>query len=170
MLIVFYGCKGVGKTFVGRHVSALFSLPFFDLDEIIENVFFQQYGKSLGIQGIYSFLGETKFREMETIALKTVDINSLAVLSLGGGTLLFRENLEILKEKAFLIFLESSFDTVKSRLRQLPRYAQNWDDFALLFQMRTDIYKTIESIKIDVDNPSFLQALEKIIRDKLNGI
>lgn len=170
MLIVFYGCKGVGKTFVGRYLSEQFCLPFFDLDEIVEKVFFQQFRQNLKIQEIYSFLGQKEFREMETMALKTVDTNSCGILSLGGGTLLSEENLKILQGKVCLIFLQSSFDTVKSRIKQLPKYAQNWEDFANLFQMRTDIYKTIESIKIDVDSPGFLQALEKMIKDKLNGL
>lgn len=170
MMIVFFGFKGVGKTFLGRLLAKRLRIPFYDLDEIIEEIFFQQSGRVLKIPEIYSFLGEKEFRLLETFALKSIDLNLSGILSLGGGTLMFEQNLYVLQNKAFLIFLDACFETIKSRVNHLPKFAENWDDFRNIFENRSKLYKTIGAITVNVDSSDFLRVLEEIIQTKLYGI
>ena len=64
MIIFLNGFMGSGKTYWGRIWSRVYNLPFFDLDELIE----QQHQNS--IAGIFEIQGEAIFREMETAALQ----------------------------------------------------------------------------------------------------
>lgn len=170
MMIILFGFKGVGKTFIGRILAKRLKIPFYDLDEIIEEIFFQQYEKRLKVSEIYVFLGDQEFRILETIALKSIDLDLMGILSLGGGTLTIERNLHVVENKAFLIFLDSCFENIKSRIKHLPKFAKNWDDFRIIFEHRSKLYKNIGSTTVNVDNTDCLHVLEKIIQTRLYGI
>lgn len=105
------GMPGVGKTTIGRKLSASMELPFLDLDEFIE----EQHGKSVKI--IFAESGQDFFREMEAAALRQVGaLNKGVVLATGGGTACFHDNMDFMNEAGTTVFLNAAPEIIADRL------------------------------------------------------
>ena len=105
-LIALTGFMGVGKSSVARHLSHLLETERADLDARIESA----QGKT--IAQFIDLMGEAKFRDVETLALKELLQNSRpGVLSLGGGTWTIPGNRELIRSAGYrVVWLESTFD------------------------------------------------------------
>lgn len=104
---------GSGKTTHGKKLAPLFNLPFIDLDAFIE-----QHEKQ-SIQSMFETDGETKFRETETKHLgQILNTEPASVISLGGGTLCFNNNLDLIKENGLLVYIELPLRVLMDRLSQ----------------------------------------------------
>ncbi|RPA66811.1 shikimate kinase [Cyclobacteriaceae bacterium YHN15] len=109
--IVLVGLPGSGKSTFGKQVATLLNFAFIDLDQLIE----EETGKK--ISQIFSEEGEGKFRELESIYLqKVLDGLEGFVLSTGGGTPCFNDNMELINEKAVSVYLEVSLEEILKRL------------------------------------------------------
>ena len=97
--IVLLGYMGCGKTKVGKKLSKKIGARFIDLDAEIEHF----YSKS--ISQIFDDLGEIEFRKIErSILLKILDYDDFHILSLGGGTPCYFDNMELINKKTNLTF------------------------------------------------------------------
>ena len=102
---------GSGKTHWGRQVAQRLSLPFFDLDEVIT------LEEKKSIPDIFAEEGEEYFRSREKEILeKLVDENSNMVLSCGGGTPCFFNNIEFMKKYGTTVWLNTHVDVLLHRL------------------------------------------------------
>jgi shikimate kinase len=111
MRIFLIGFMGSGKTHWGRQVALRLGLPFFDLDEVITN----EENKS--IPDIFATDGEEYFRSREKEILeRLVDENSSMVLSCGGGTPCFFNNIEFMKKYGTVVWLNTHVDVLMQRL------------------------------------------------------
>lgn len=103
---------GSGKTSFGKKLALYLQKEFIDLDLEIE----QQ--EKLSINDIFKVKGETYFRNLETKVLKSLVKKSNTVIALGGGTVCYNQNLEFLKDKGTLVYLELPLKTILGRLRK----------------------------------------------------
>jgi shikimate kinase len=103
---------GAGKSTVGRKLAARFGLRFIDLDHEIERA----TGASVNL--IFEIEGEPNFRDREEKLLDAASRNSGVLLATGGGAVLRRENRERLKERGFVVYLETNVDTQLERLKR----------------------------------------------------
>lgn len=110
MKIFLIGYMGAGKTTIGLELSEKLGYDFIDTDEYIEKLY-----KS-SINEIFSTYGETKFREMETEVIKQVSKLNNVVISTGGGTPCFNNNIKLMKESGVVIFLNPDLDELTYRL------------------------------------------------------
>lgn len=111
MRIFLIGFMGSGKTHWGRQVAERLGLPFFDLDEVIT----QEEGKS--IPEIFAAEGEEYFRSREKDILeRLVDENANMVLSCGGGTPCFFNNIEFMKKYGTVVWLNTHVEVLMQRL------------------------------------------------------
>jgi shikimate kinase len=110
--IVLIGYMGSGKTKIGKILSKKINFSFLDLDNLIEN----QFSKT--INEIFSGQGEIFFRKIEhDVLLQTINLSESFVLSLGGGTPCYANNLDLLKKEGVTtIYLKASIDTLTNRL------------------------------------------------------
>lgn len=100
----------VGKSTTGPLLARLLSLPFADLDAMIEAQ------ASTPIRQIFRTQGEAAFRAMETDAIRAVAQQPPMVLSLGGGTLHQPGNLALLRDAFDVVVLTASLDTIRARV------------------------------------------------------
>lgn len=108
-LIGFMGC---GKSFWGRQLAAKLKLPFLDLDEQIEQV----AGKS--ISDIFAKDGEEFFRRREREMLMHLTESTPAfVMSTGGGTPCFYNNIDYMNQKGTTIWINCSAECLMERLK-----------------------------------------------------
>lgn len=104
---------GSGKSLVGKKLSTLWSYHYIDLDDQIA----QMQGKS--ILEIFDQKGELFFRKLETEVLKdTLEDPNQLIVSLGGGTPCYGNNLELIKNDSDsrIIYLKASIGLLTERL------------------------------------------------------
>lgn len=102
---------GSGKTSLGKKLAKKLNLPFFDLDQRIEE---QEH---CSITDIFNKKGEDYFRALETAVLKdTIATKPSFVLSLGGGTSCFNNNMDIINQSGTSIYLKYNAGILTSRL------------------------------------------------------
>jgi shikimate kinase len=106
------GFMGSGKSTHGKRLAKLCDAPFKDLDHEIA----ARLQKS--IPEIFEQQGETYFREQESNILKALisELTTPTVISLGGGTVCFYDNLQVVKENGLLIYLETNEHALRRRL------------------------------------------------------
>ena len=110
MALFIIGYMASGKTTFGAALAKRLNLPFIDLDQYIET----KYGST--VSEIFARRGEAGFREIETDTLKEVAQNKDAIISCGGGTPCFNENMDIINSTGISVFLDASIETLLSRL------------------------------------------------------
>ena len=113
MKIILLGYMGSGKSTVGKALANELKLSFVDLDHAIEN----EIGMS--IRDFFEASGELKFRRLENEVLKKVlRENSDMILSTGGGTPCYGNNLDLLKSTSNtkVFYLKASIKTLTERL------------------------------------------------------
>ncbi|MCK4543462.1 MAG: hypothetical protein KAU17_14625 [Spirochaetales bacterium] len=113
--IALTGFMGAGKTAIGRLVAEKLRFRFIDLDEEIE----ARVG--LSIPEIFARRGEGYFRERERKLLDDVLREDGIVISCGGGIILDRENRELLKKQATVVWLVVSREESLKRIRKGSR-------------------------------------------------
>jgi shikimate kinase len=101
---------GSGKTTLGQQLAEILHRPFFDLDRMIE----EQQRKT--ISEIFQHDGENKFRELESNKLHDLVFQPPSVIALGGGTVCFRENLQLVKTRGLLLYISVPADELVTRL------------------------------------------------------
>lgn len=113
MKIILVGYMGSGKSSIGKIVSEIVGISFFDLDEIIEK------HENSSIKKIFEDKGEIYFRKLEHLLLNAfIEENEHFVLALGGGTPCYANNHEILKRQDVNSFyLKTSVEVLCERLK-----------------------------------------------------
>lgn len=169
MKIVLSGYMGSGKSGVGKRVANKLKLPFLDLDEEIVR------REQREISEIFNKRGEIYFRRKESEVLEDrINSNEDFVLSLGGGTPCYANNLEMMNDKkdVKLVYLKTSLEQLKSRLfkerssRPLISHLETpevLEDFIRkhLFE-RTYYYNQCELI-VETDGKDMNEVAEEII-------
>ena len=160
--IVLCGFMGSGKTTVGRKVARLTGLPFIDLDRYIE----AQEGMT--IPEIFAQHGEPYFRDLETKYVTEISAREEGcVLSLGGGTVLRPENVEIIKRTGLLILLDTPFFRIVKNLshstnRPLLEKEDKLAETRRLYQMRKPIYDQVADCR--VRSPRLGEVVERTLK------
>jgi shikimate kinase len=102
---------GAGKTHWGKQVANRMGLPFHDLDELVV----AQEGKS--IADIFSENGEEYFRLAEKQILEElVEREDSMIISCGGGTPCFFNNIDFMKRYGIVVWLNTHVEVILQRL------------------------------------------------------
>ena len=103
---------GSGKSTIGRNLASKIQLPFIDLDDYIKEK------ERKRISTIFKEKGEIYFRKVEHQYLKEIlNFNESFVLSLGGGTPCYANNMHLIKNSdAVSFYLQSSVKSLVKRL------------------------------------------------------
>ena len=111
MKIFLIGFMGSGKTHWGLQLSGKLNLPFFDLDSVIVKK------EGATVADLFAEKGEEYFRtrEMETLEAITLEQERF-ILSCGGGTPCFFNNIEFMKKHGKVVWLNTSVDVLLQRL------------------------------------------------------
>ncbi|WP_212113312.1 shikimate kinase [Candidatus Shikimatogenerans silvanidophilus] len=105
------GYMGSGKSSIGKFLEVILNNNFYDLDDIIIKK------KKKNINKIFNFFGENYFRKEENKILKNfIKNNSNYILSVGGGTPCFFNNMEILNKKTITFYLKATPFSLFKRL------------------------------------------------------
>ncbi len=103
---------GSGKTTIGRKLAKYINYSFIDLDAYIENKF------HITISQIFKEKGNLGFRKIEQQCLKEVSEFENTIISTGGGTPCYFNNINIINETGISVYLKLSPDNLFLRLNK----------------------------------------------------
>ena len=160
--IILIGFMGAGKTTVGKLLARERGMKFIDTDERIE----AEQEKS--IPDLFAEYGEPYFRDLETGLLKKMqDDTSGAVISVGGGMPVRKENRTLLRNLGCVVYLSATEETILNRVKgDGSRPMLNGEDLEArvekLMQDREALYRQAAHLDIRTDRRSVYQVLQII--------
>ena len=101
---------GAGKTTLGKVLAQKMGLTFYDLDEYIEDRFHRT------IPQIFAESGDSGFRDLERRMLHEVAEFEDVIISCGGGTPCFFDNMDYMNTCGETVFLNASPEALKAHL------------------------------------------------------
>ena len=162
--IILCGFMGCGKTTIGKLVAKKINMDFVDLDIYIEQK------QDMTVSDIFAKYGEAYFRQLERQA--TVELSQMnnKVIAAGGGTLIFKENVDVFKNSGVIILIDASLKVISQRLKYdntRPLLARPDKEKAMkeLYEKRLPIYKSAADLIINGNN-----SPEYVCMDIINSI
>lgn len=112
MKIVLLGYMGSGKSSIGKLLATKLAIDFVDLDKLIEQK------ERMTINEIFTKRGEVYFRKREHLYLcEVLSNNQDLIIAVGGGTPCYGNNIEIINNASFSVYLKASIETIVNRLK-----------------------------------------------------
>ncbi len=164
MRIFLIGFMGSGKTYWGKLLAQKIDYPFFDLDKEIIEI------EKKSVAQIFSEHGEEYFRYKEKEMMEHIvyDHENL-VLSCGGGTPCYFNNIDFMKENGVVIWLNTCIDTLVTRLLKekshRPLIKNIHDD-----DLKAFILKKLHDRRIYYEQADIITAEESLTIEKLHNI
>ena len=109
--ILLIGFMAAGKTTLGKALARDLGLQFIDLDHYIEN----RYHST--VSQLFADRGEEGFRQIERNMLHEVAEFENVIISCGGGTPCFYDNMEYMNRQGMTLYLKASPEVLAAHLR-----------------------------------------------------
>jgi shikimate kinase len=109
--IILIGFMGSGKTTLGKKLARALNRTFVDSDAAIEQV------AGMKIREIFETYGEDHFRQLESDWIEQLSPDEPAVIATGGGMPCFNNNLQELKNKGIVLYLQRPAKELLQRLK-----------------------------------------------------
>lgn len=164
--IVLLGYMGSGKSTIGKILASKLQIPFYDLDEYIENK------QQKSIKSIFETKGEIFFRKIEHQYLnELLNNDEEIVISLGGGTPCYANNyLHFKKNNVLSFYLKTSIKTLANRLKSetsqrplLNSTEENLETFIAKHLFDRSFFYNKAKYKITTDNKKPTELLDELI-------
>ena len=150
MRIYLIGFMGCGKSTWGKKLAEKLDCAFIDIDKRIEAI------EGGIVAEVFKIKGEEYFRKLEADVLRSTVLEKNAVISCGGGTPCYFDNMEWMKQRGKTVYLnlspENLFGRLRTRKEKRPLIANLDDD-----QLRDFIFQ-----KLSEREAFYLQADIKI--------
>ena len=163
--IALCGFMGCGKTTISDSIKKLYSIPYIDTDKYIEEK------ENMTISAMFEKYGESYFRDKEYETICELSQKYNIVLALGGGAVMFKRNVEALKNNGCeIVFIDTDFDVIIDRLKNdtsRPLLKQN--DTRALYEKRLPIYNDVCDIKISCKNENS-DEIARLIFEKIKKV
>lgn len=171
MIITLIGYMGTGKSHISNILSNKLNFKLFDLDKEISE------RNELTIPQIFEKHGEIFFRKAEKKTLEEIlSSGENCILSVGGGTPVYFDNMETINSKSLSIYLRTSISTLTERLKKnkekRPLIAnipdEDLPEFIAKHLFERNPYYSKAAYIVDTDNKSADEIAEEITLLALN--
>lgn len=159
MLIFLVGYMGCGKSTLGQQLAQRLDYEFIDLDRYIETK------NECTVSSIFKDYGEIIFRKEEHECLVELLEKENTVISVGGGTPCFQDNMTLMNQSGMTFFINTPiavlFNRLKNKTEQRPLLANKTDEELLNFIQKNHTerlpyyqkaQRTIESENIKIED------------------
>jgi shikimate kinase len=170
--IFFIGPMGSGKTTIGKQLSKILNLDFYDCDHELE----AQTGASVNL--IFDVEGEAGFRAREAKLLEQLTAKNGILLSTGGGVICHKKNRGLLRSRGFVVYLKTSIENQIKRLSQdksrpLLQAEDRVQRLLDLARIRNPLYDSTADLVFRTQNHSVAQTAKELaasILEQLNPL
>jgi len=158
--IYLVGFMGCGKSALGRRLSYLLKMPYYDMDhEIVRQ-------QGMTIPQIFEKYGETRFREIETEFLKNFR-DEACIISTGGGVAVNAENRKIMRRSGLVFFLDATFEDIYKRIQHDQNrpivQSSTKEEIEKLYHYRRKFYRDAGHIQVLTEGRTIRQILEYLV-------
>ncbi len=169
-IVYLAGFMGSGKSTIGPILANTIGYGFEDVDRVIER------SQGAPVNVVFLQQGEERFRVIEHSVLLDLSRRTRLVIALGGGTIVEKENRDIIESSGIVVYLKSSSEGIYKRVR-------NRSDRPLLLkpdgtrlnddELRTRIielhrerepYYSFADVTISVDNKDVGLTVDEIVK------
>jgi shikimate kinase len=162
---------GSGKTTIGQRLAEELELLFYDLDREMDRVLGYSFHRLVHEKGWVAF------RELEYSICKRFARREKSLICLGGGTVRYEWNMDVLRDTGFFILFTASLNELVKRVRseQRPRVnagATLEEDLRTIWEQSEEKYRRAADFTYDTDGKSIEEAvaeLQPVIRGYLFG-
>jgi len=158
--VVFIGMPAVGKSKVGFAVAQRLHMRFIDTDRVIEKQ------EQATLKELIAKNGEDGFLAIE----EAVNLNlkaKNAVISPGGSVIYCKAAMEHYKETATIVYLEASYEDIRSRIQSLTKRGvvlKDGQTFRQLYEERTALYRQYAHITVNEEGCQKADTIENVLR------
>ncbi len=161
MNIYFCGMIGSGKTTIGTRLAEELHLHFFDLDREMDRIIGYSFHTLVEEQGWLAF------RELEYSICKDFVRRDDAVIGLGGGTVRYEWNMDLLRGSGMVFLLEASIEELVRRVSLADRPRVNpgttlAEDITMMWEKWQDKYYGAADIIYKTDGKTVDQEITEI--------
>ena len=160
--IFLIGPMGAGKSTIGRQLAQMLGMEFMDSGSVIE----ERAGAD--IDWIFDVEGEAGFRKREERIINELTQGQGVVLSTGGGSILSKDNRNVLSARGIVIYLETTIDkqferTQRDKKRPLLQNDDPRKTLEELAKIRNPLYEEIADITLQTDDQAAKLVATNII-------
>ena len=156
--IFLIGYMGAGKTTLGRALAKELNIQFIDLDSYIE----ERLCKS--VSQIFAEKGEAGFRDIERRMLHEAGEFENVIISTGGGTPCFFDNIEYMNEQGTTVFLDVPVERLFIRL-SIARKKR-----PLIMEKNDEELRNFITEQLTKRLPHYSKAKQRFIADQLEDV
>ena len=142
--IVLIGMPACGKSTVSTLIANELSRKAFDTDHMVVS------SQNKTIPEIFESEGEKAFRSYETLAVANVSLQNNAVIATGGGVVLNKENVHMLKQNGVIFFIDRPLEKL---LPTIDRpLSSDREAMEKRYEERYEIYKKSADVIVDAND------------------
>jgi shikimate kinase len=152
---------GSGKTTIGSRLARDLSLPFYDLDREMD------LRLGFSFHRLVQEKGWVAFRELEYSICKEFAARNRSLVCLGGGTVRYEWNLDVLRGTGLIILLTASLEELARRVRAADRPRVNLgtsleEDLEKIWSESADKYRQAADWVYSTENKTVDEAVEEL--------
>ena len=162
--IALIGMMGSGKSFSSKRLGELLKREVVSTDQLIEEK------EKKAVSQIFTDSGEIYFRDIEKAVVKEIAAKHGAILDCGGGIVLNKENIDILKKDAVVFYLSATPEFLLKQVKlsgKIKRPLLNVPDplakLKSILLARGPLYEQAADHIIDADNKTIEQICQDIL-------
>ncbi|MCP4625036.1 MAG: hypothetical protein GY850_16140 [bacterium] len=161
MKFYFCGMIGSGKTTIGQRLAHDFELDFYDLDQEMNRILGHSFHKLVAEEGWVAF------RELEYSICKRFAGLDNSIICLGGGTVRYEWNMDVLKGSGLIILLTAALEELIRRVKLADRPRVNIgtsveEDIRLMWKKSKDKYYDAADLVYSTDQKSIAEEVREI--------
>jgi len=165
--IYFSGMIGSGKTTIGERLAKALQLDFYDLDQEMDRILGHSFHKLVEEKGWVAF------RELEYSICKGFSQLKNSIICLGGGTVRYEWNMDVLEGTGLIILLTASEEELIRRVKPADRPRVNVgttleEDIRMMWQSSKKKYTDAADIVYMTDHKSIeeeIRELKQVVLD-----
>ena len=156
--VILIGMPGSGKTTIGTELAERIGYGYIDSDSVIVA------REGMRLNELLQKLGREAFLDIEAKVNSELCANRCVIAT--GGSVIYRENaMKKLKNLGKIVYLQLSYQTIKSRLGDLKARGvaiKEGNTLLDLYNERTPLYEKYADIIVALDGLSVLESAEKL--------
>lgn len=167
--IYLIGFMGAGKSTIGKLLAKKLIYEFIDMDGLFEKRF------ALTIKDFFENFGESYFRDKERDLLHEVKNMEKVVIATGGGLPVFYDNMDVMKQTGFVVYLKVDGKTLIDRVmaqnekNKRPLAISNTKKELFSLLKKREPYYLKANITIDCNEKFPQKIVDEIIKEFFCG-